>query len=96
MGKARVKLDEDEKERRRSLDLPLTKELKYVFRQGSLVCETKVLEYRVAHTYTPSETRSLKLILENGEEVRILAPFFAEMQTPAFERSMKNFFYKDE
>ena len=90
MGKTRVKLDEDEKERRRSLDLPLTKELKYVFRQGSRVCETKVLEYM------PSETHSLKLVLKNGEAVRILAPFFAEMQTPAFERSMKKFFYKDE
>ena len=76
--------------------LPLTKELKFLFRQGIDICEMKVLSYEVANTYMPSETHSLKLSLENGEEVRVLAPFFSEMQKPAFKRNMKKFFCEEE
>lgn len=69
-------MKENEKELRKILGLPLTKELRYV--RGDFMC--KVIDFKIVDTYMPSGTHSLMITLEDGSQKRILAPYFAEMQ----------------
>ena len=45
---------------------------------------TPVLAYKVVETYQPSGMNSLLLELEDGRSVRILEPYFLEMQKSNF------------
>ena len=45
-----------------------------------------VKNLKVVETYQPSGTNSLELELEDGRTVRILEPFFDDMQKNDFER----------
>ena len=85
----RIKISEEERELRQSLKLPLTKELRYMRYIKGKYKELKVLEYQIAKIYQPSGVCSLRLILTNGEQVIILASYFAEMQKPSFEKDMQ-------
>ena len=69
-------MNDDEKKLRKELGLPLTKDLQYVKNGKSY----KVIDLQVVEIYQPSGTHSLMITLEDGKEIRILAPFFAEMQ----------------
>ena len=44
----------------------------------------KVTGYKIVEYYEPSHTASLLIQTEEGEEKRILAPYFAEMQKSNF------------
>ena len=88
----RIKVSEEEKARRKALNLPVTKELRYM-REKSVgqFAEYRVTEYEIVAVYMPSETPSLLLTLETGEQVRILSDYFSMMQKPSFERDVKQY-----
>lgn len=85
--KKRIKVSEEEKALRKELGLPVTKELRYMRRILGGYEELKVNEYEVADFY--ETMHSLLITLSSGEKIRILAPYFAEMQKPSFERDMQ-------
>lgn len=81
--------ENDTKELRKELGLPITKDLRYMkHANGDLYDAFNVKDYEVVEQYQPSGMHSLKVILESGEEIRILAPFFAHMQKPSFVEDM--------
>lgn len=84
------KVTGEEYERRKKLNLPVTKELRYMKRcpQGEYE-EIKVVDYSIIEAYMPSETYSLEVVLETGEKIRVFSMFFSEMQKPSFERDME-------
>lgn len=83
------KLSDEEKVLRKELQLPVTKPLRYMRRLSNLDYEeVEVTSYKIVDTYMPSETHSLEIVLETGEELRILAPFFSHMQKPSFVEDM--------
>ena len=89
MAREFIALDEnDTKELRKELGLPITKSLRYMRQVASTWQEIVVTSYKIADTYKPSGTRSLIVSLVNGEEIRILQDFFAEMQKPSFVDDM--------
>lgn len=84
-----LKLSDEEKTLRKELQLPVTKPLRYMRRLSNLDYEeVEVSDYRIVNTYMPSGTHSLDIVLETGENVRILAPFFSHMQKPFFVEDM--------
>lgn len=86
---SKIKVDDAEKERRKSLGLPVTKQLRYMTKDNSCNWEEVAVEsYEIVDTYMPSGTHSLLIKLSTQEEVRILAPYFAEMQKPSFVEDM--------
>ena len=87
--KVKIKLDDKEKARRKELDLPVTKELRYMHKQDVNWLEEKVISYQVVDMYYPSGTKSLMITLENKEKIRILHPYFAHMQKPSFVEDMQ-------
>ena len=75
-----------EKEIRKVLGLPLTKPL--VYYPDKTKNETvSVVSFTIIKEYV--SMWSLKLNLENGDTVRILSRYFAEMQSPTFIRDMQ-------
>lgn len=73
----------DTRELRKEIGLPITKELQYVegySEYSNSVTVHKVISYEIVDTYMPSGTHSLLVTLANGEKVRILGDYFAEMQ----------------
>lgn len=84
----KIKVTEEEKSRRKELGLPLTKSLRYMKKDACEYRELDVVEYREVDRYLPSGTPSLELVLETGETVRILAPFFVHMQKTSFIEDM--------
>ena len=83
----------ENKDLRRKLGLPVTKKLRYMKRKVSgriLGWEPiEVIDFKIVDTYMPSGTNSLEVTLVDGSSVRILAPFFAHMQKPSFEKDME-------
>lgn len=79
----------DTKELRKELGLPMTKALCYMkhIKRDEYV-PINVLDYEIVEQYQPSGTYSLKITLDSKEEIRILAPFFAQMQKPSFVEDM--------
>ncbi|BBF41352.1 hypothetical protein lbkm_0026 [Lachnospiraceae bacterium KM106-2] len=81
----------DSKDLRKELDLPYTKQLKYMeHKKGNTYVEIQVVDYEVAGAYSPSGMKSLTVSLVNGRKVRILAPFFSQMQKSSFIQDMIN------
>lgn len=81
--------DNDTKELRKELGLPITKALRYMkHTNGDTYNAIGVKEYQVVEQYQPSGTYSVRVILETGDEIKILAPFFAHMQKPSFVEDM--------
>ncbi len=78
--------NDDTKELRKEIGLPVTKELFYWHRTESYTSwvREKVQNYKVVATYEPSGSKSLLITLENGREVRILGDYLVEMQKPSF------------
>lgn len=86
----KIVLTEEEKELRKKLGLPVTKELRYMQHTKSGAYEEyPVTAFRIVDQYFPSETYSLMIALEDGQEIRILAPYFAQMQKPSFVDDME-------
>lgn len=85
--------DNDTRELRILLKLPITKKLRYMEHvkdyEKQYVPHT-VVDYTIARQYQPSGAYSLNVTLENGKVVRISALFFAHMQRPSFADDMKN------
>jgi len=85
------KINDEEKEMRKKLQLPITKPLRYMKKCGySKYEEIMVKEYCIKDTYMPSGTKSLEVILVTGEKIRVLAPFFAHMQKDSFVEDVFN------
>lgn len=77
--------DNDTKELRKEIGLPVTKELIYWYKDESRSWrQTKVSNYEVVATYEPSGSKSILITLEDGSRVRILGDYLADMQKPSF------------
>lgn len=69
---------------RKKIGVPMYRGLRYIKNFISPIEEQTifdVISYKIVDVYQPSETYSLLLTLDNGENVRILADYFSEMQT---------------
>lgn len=77
--------ENDTKELRKALGLPVTKGLVY-WLQERPGCwkQLSVADYEIAAVYEPSGSRSVRITLEDGRQVRILGDFLADMQKPSF------------
>lgn len=82
--KKRIKVSEEERTRRKSLDLPVTKPLRYMRYESGKYVEYPVVDYEIVEVYQPSGTPSLSITLNTGEHIRILSLYFSEMQKPSF------------
>ncbi|WP_279073763.1 hypothetical protein [Amedibacillus dolichus] len=98
MKKEKLILTEEEKERRRKLKLPVTKQLRYMRAMSGVYKEFLVdnYNYEIVKTITinttpPGETYVLRITLENGEKVDILLEYFIQMQKSSFIDDMNNF-----
>lgn len=92
MKEKKFKFSDEEKQRRRDLGLPVTKQLRYMkYIEGGEWQEILVdnYDYEIVDTYMPSGTHSLMITLETGEKQRILLPYFVEMQSPLFVDDMR-------
>ena len=84
------KVTGEEWERRKALDLPVTKELRYMRRKAPKGFEEiRVTDYVVTKAYETPGAFSLEITLETGEKVNILSLYFSEMQRPSFEKDME-------
>ena len=90
MASEYIQLNEkDTKELRKEMGLPVTKGIVYWCRES--YCSWKksdVVDYEIVATYEPSGTKSLLITLDNGEKVRILADYLADMQKSTFLNDM--------
>ena len=75
---------EDSKELRKKLELPITKDIVYWRKDGRKWTEHKVVSYKIVDVYEPSGSCSIVVILDSGEEVRILQDYLSDMQKPTF------------
>lgn len=85
-----MKSSDAERLRRKLLGLPVTKKLRYMERIVGGFAERPVVAYDIEKFYPISECYSLILKLDNDQVVRILSPYFAEMQKPSFADDMRN------
>lgn len=77
--------DNDTKELRKEIGLPVTKGLIYWYKSETHVWkQTTVTNYEVVETYEPSESKSIVITLEDGKRIRILGDYLADMQKPSF------------
>lgn len=77
--------DNDTKELRKELGLPITKGLIYWYRDASYSWkQTNVVNYEVVEIYEPSGSMCVMITLVNGNQVRILGDYLADMQKPSF------------
>lgn len=85
----KFQIPESEKERRKLLKLPITKELRYMRHMPDLTYwPEKVVSYEIVDQYMPNGNYSLMITVESGEEIRIYAPYFADMQKASFTEEM--------
>ena len=84
----RIKVDAEERARRKKLDLPITIPLRYMRRESNGYTAVPVISYEIVAVYYPSGTPSLLITLETGEQIRILSLYFAQMQKPTFEKDV--------
>jgi len=93
LKKERLVFSEEEKQRRRDLGLPVTKQLRYMKHLPDGNWQELLVDnydYEIVATYLPSGTHSLMItLLETGEKIRILHPFFAHMQASSFVEDMQ-------
>ena len=85
----RVKVSEEERRRRKTLKLPVTKELRYMRREETgAYTACRVVDYDTVRVLLPSSTPILRLVLDTGETVNIMADYFSQMQEPSFVDDM--------
>ena len=85
----KFQIPEDEKERRKLLKLPATKELRYMRHMPDLTYRPeRVVCYEIVDQYMPNGNYSLVITVEGGEQIRIYAPYFADMQKVSFTEDM--------
>lgn len=92
----KIKVSEEEYARRKSLDLPVTKPLRYMRKTVTGWEEIAVVDYEIDKVLKPSGMSVLALSLETGEVRRILSAYFSEMQKPSFERDMNDAAVREE
>lgn len=78
----------DNKNLRKLLDLPITKELRYMKKEKNYFIPYKVISYQLVDWYTDSNSASLEITLENGQTKRILGDYFSHMQKLSFEKDI--------
>lgn len=76
--------NEDTKENRKKLGLPLSKDLRYMKKTNCLWESHKVTNYEIVETLKPSGSHILKVSIDNGNVINIMADYFVEMQKPSF------------
>lgn len=81
----------DSENLRRLLNLPITKELRYMKKTTAGFIPFKITNYRIVKWYTDSSAASLEITLTNGSAVRILGDYFSHMQKPSFEKDIASF-----
>ncbi len=80
--------ENDTKELRKELGLPIYKPLRYMKKVNAEWQEIAVKSYEVVDIYMPSGTHSLAVTLLNGDKIRIIQDYFSEMQKPSFVEDM--------
>ncbi len=78
----------DNKDLRKLLHLPITKELRYMQKDGSYFSPCKVISFQIVAWYKESNSPSLEITLETNQTIRILCEYFSHMQKPSFERDI--------
>ena len=73
----------DTKEFRKKLGFPITKGLKYYYKENKCWYEKNIVSYESIGEYQ-SGSHSLRVILEDGTQVVIHSDYLAEMQKPSF------------
>lgn len=76
--------DDDTKELRKKLGLPVTKGISYWHKNEQVWKRSNVIDYKVVETYKPSESSLVLITIESGHQVNILSDYLAEMQKPSF------------
>lgn len=77
--------DKDTKELRKEIGLPVTKGIIYWCKETSDSWKKiNVVDYEIVATYEPSGSKSVVITLENGNRVRILSDYLADMQKTSF------------
>ena len=85
----RIKVSEEERERRKALKLPVTKQLRYMRRdENGAYTAFRVVDYDAVRVFSPSSTPVLRLVLDTGETVNIMADYFSQMQESSFVDDM--------
>ncbi len=84
--------EEDSRELRIQLKLPITKELVYYYskgysEKGKVWAIYKVTGYKIVYNYL-SGSKTLLILLDNGQGVYIHSDYFAHMQKPSFVKDM--------
>lgn len=85
----KIKVSEEEHKRRKELNLPVTKPLRYMKRFCGSYEEIPVRSYETIKVLPESNTHILSVELESGEVIKIMADFFSEMQKPSFVEDMQ-------
>lgn len=81
--------ENDTKELRKEMGLPVTKNLIYWQKESASSWEKRnVTDYEILATYEPSGSRSILIKLEDGEQIRILSDYLADMQKTTFFNDM--------
>lgn len=92
MALASTLSDIERKELNRELGLPVkdvNRPLKYYRNFGDCWKESEVKDYEIVDTLKPSESKILRIVLENGVSLNIHSDYFAEMQKPSFLSSSR-------
>ena len=74
----------DTKELRKEMGLPVTKGLVYWYKEGQCWKQCNVIDYEIVEVYQPSGSRSILLTIESGRQVRILSDYLVDMQKSSF------------
>lgn len=77
--------DNDTKELRKEIGLPVTKDIVYWCKDTYYSWKKfSVVDYKIVATYEPSGSKSILITLENGNQVRVLSDYLADMQKSSF------------
>lgn len=80
-------IDNAEKELRKQLKLPISKQLRYMRQRNGSFEAFNVDGFEVVESF-PSGWHLLDVALEGGEHVKIHSMYFSEMQKASFEKDM--------
>jgi len=88
----RQSADSEERYIRKLYGLPVTKALVYYSDSKSENSRKNIVSYKILDFFDITDKWSTLLIkTEDGEEVRILSMYLADMQSPTFVDDMKNY-----
>ena len=88
-----IQLNEnDTKELRKEIGLPVTKGVIYWSKEVSGVWKKyNVVDYKIVASYEPSGSKSILITLENESQIRILSDYLVDMQKASLLKSQKIF-----